>query len=321
MENKANYALIGTFVLFATLAAVAFTAWLSNAQFDQQFDDYEVVFTGPVKGLSRGSEVRYNGLRVGEVIRLAWDPDDNNTIIADIQVVENTPIHVDSIAQLEPQGLTGLNYIQITSGPSGEAFRGRGPYQITGRMSQIDTFLDSGGSIIEGTQKALNRVNVTLSQDAIADFHGILANIYSITGKVDQSEVDSALLRRVLEAIEQAAKDVSDAAIATDEAATSFDNLVSGDVKDIVARMEISLGELDKMLGDISTFAEGGEKLTTDARDAINRLSNSGLTDIEETADGLRRLVQSLNQIAEKLDQNPVGFIAGEERETMELPQ
>lgn len=321
MENKANYALIGAFVLIAALAGVAFTAWLSNSQFDQQFDDYEVIFTGPVRGLSRGSEVRYNGLRVGEVTRLAWDAEDNNTIIADIQIVENTPVHRDSIAQLEPQGLTGLNYVQITAGPSGEAFRGRGPYQITGRMSQIDSFLDSGGSIIEETQKALNRVNVTLSQDAITDFHDILANIASITGKADNIDLDAQTLERVLLSFERAAMDVSEAAIETEAAAKSFDELVNGEVKSLLARAEVSMAELDKMLSGISKFADGGTELTEDASDAINRLSNSGLTDMEETAEGLRRLIASLNELVEKLDENPVAFIAGAEREVMELPQ
>lgn len=321
MENKAHYALIGTFVLIATLAAVAFTAWLSNAQFDQQFDEYEVVFTGPVRGLSKGSEVRYNGLRVGEVIRLRWDDEDSNTVIADVQVFEGTPVHTDSKAQLEPQGLTGLNYIQITSGPSGEAFRGRGPHQISGQMSQFETFLEGGESIIEGTQRALGRVNGTLSPEAVENFHNILANVESITGKIDQMDIDPTLVERVLVAFEQAALDVSVAAQAVDTAAVEFDELVKNDVTELIARTEVTLGEAEKMMSNIAEFAEGGEELTTDARDAINRLSNSGLTDMEETADGLRQLIESLNVIATKIENNPRQFIAGEEREVMELPQ
>lgn len=321
MENKAHYALIGAFVIIAALAVVAFAAWLSNAQFDQQFDDYEVVFSGPVRGLSKGSEVRYNGLRVGEVTRLRWDEEDSNTIIAKIQVVENTPVHVDSQAQLEPQGLTGLNYIQITSGASGEAFRGRGPHQIPGLMSQLDTFLDGGGSVIEGAQRALGRFNGTLSPEAVADFHAILSNINTITGNFTEFELDPRQLERTLLAYEQAAKDISKAALAIDASAGEFDGLVNNEVKSLLKRSETSLAEVDKMLASITQFANGGEALTTDARDAINRLSNSGLTDLEETADGIRRLIGTLNEIAEKLEASPTQFIVGEEREVMELPQ
>lgn len=321
MENKAHYALIGTFVLISALAVVAFMAWLADAQLDQQFDEYEVVFTGPVRGLSKGSEVRYNGLRVGEVIRLRWDEEDSNTIIADIQVVENTPVHVDSQAQLEPQGLTGLNYIQITSGSSGEAFRGRGPHQIPGLMSQLDTFLDGGGSVIEGAQRALGRFNGTLSPEAVADFHAILSNINTITGNFKDVEVDPVLIERTLLAYEQAAKDISKAALAIDSTAVEIEGLVKNDVKSVLVRSETTLAEVDEMLASITKFADGGEALTTDARDAINRLSNSGLTDMEETADGIRRLIGTLNEIAEKLESSPTQFIVGEEREVMELPQ
>ena len=67
MESKAHYALVGTFVLLALMAMIGFVAWLSNAQFDQQYDTYEVGFIGGIQGLSDGSEVRFNGLKVGEV--------------------------------------------------------------------------------------------------------------------------------------------------------------------------------------------------------------------------------------------------------------
>lgn len=321
MENKANYALIGAFVLIATLALVAFTAWLSNAQFDQQYDDYEVVFTGAVKGLSRGSEVRYNGLRVGEVTGLRWDDEDIDTIIAKIQVVENTPVHTDSIAQLEPQGLTGLNYVQITPGPSGEAFRGRGPYQISGIMSQFDTLLGGGETIIEGAQNALRGVNATLDPKAIQNFHGILDNLNAITESLRETEIDAKLVERVLVAFEQAAKDVSTASLGVDEASSSFDALINEEIKGLLARATLSMDEVDKTVGGFSVMAQGGAALTTDARDAINRISNSGLTDMEETADGIRRLILSLNDIAEKLERSPAEFFVGEKRETMELPQ
>ncbi len=321
MESKANYALIGTFVLIAMLAAVAFITWISSAQFDQEYDEYEVVFVGPVRGLSRGSEVRYNGLNVGEVVGLRWDDDDNNTVIARVRVVDNTPVYIDSEAQLEPQGLTGLNYIQVTAGVSGELFTGRQPYQITGKMSQLDTFLDGGESIISGAQGALQRVNTVMTAEAIGDFHAILANTRELTYNLRDTDIDSELVERVLISFEKAAKDVSDAAIAVDEAAVDFETLVQDDVSPLIPRIRKSLDNVDVMLASFTDFAEGGEHLTTDARDAINRLSNSGLTDLEETADGLRRLILSLNELADQLDRSPIAFIAGEESEVMELPQ
>ncbi len=325
MENKAHYALIGTFVLLALFAIIAFVAWLSNSQFDKQFDEYEVTFNGAVRGLSQGSEVRFNGLNVGEVSRLRLDPQNSNSVLVDIQVGTDTPVDTKSFARLEPLGLTGLNYIQVFAG--GEDFPlirdlpGKGPRRIQGQMSQIDTFLDDGGSVIESVQMALNRVNVVMSNEAIADFQSILANINQISENLKDTDIDTDIVNKTLIAIEKAANDVSIAAQSVDVSAKDLDELITKDVASALARAEISMDELDKALISIGTAADGTGVLITDSRDAINRLSNSGLTDLEETVDAIRRLVVTLGRVADGLEKSPRQFIAGAEKEVVEIPQ
>ena len=325
MESKANYALVGIFVLAVLAAVLSFVLWFSNAQFDQQFDEYEVVFQGAVRGLSQGSEVRFNGLSVGEVTALRLDANATNTVVADIQVQAGIPIRLDSTAQLEPQGLTGLNYIQISAGSEDlglmTSLSGNGPYPIQGRMSQIDNLVEGGEDVILGAQRALTRFNVLLSEDAILDFQGILKNTRQLTSNLKDTDIDSGLVNDVLVSFETAANNVSSAAIATEKAAAEFDLLVSGDVKATLARAEISMAELDKTLIEFRTVGLNADGAVTDVRDAINRVSNSGLRDIEETLDGIRASVDSLQTILQDLEQSPIAFISGEEVETMEIPQ
>lgn len=325
MESKAHYALIGTFVLLFFVVITAFVAWFSGAQFDQQFDDYEVVFTGPVRGLSEGSEVRFNGLRVGEVTNLSLDTNNSSSVIVTIQVISDTPVHTDSYAQLEPLGLTGLNYIQIFSGdqntPLLQDLPGSGPYRIPGRMSQIDGFFEGGTSVIEGAQLALNRINSILTEDTVADVKGILANVNRLSGKLAELDIDPELAKRTLVAFEEAARNVADAAAALDKAASEAQGLISTDARALLTKAEGSLGEVDNTLADISVLANNGTGLVTDTRDAVNRLSNSSLTDLETTLDDLQRLVETLNDIADGIEQNPIQFIVGEEKRKVELPQ
>ena len=325
MENRAHYALIGTFVLVALFAIIAFVAWLSSAQFDQQFDEYEVTFNGAVRGLSQGSEVRFNGLKVGEVRRLRLDPQNSSAVLVDIQVANDTPVDTKSFARLEPLGLTGLNYIQVFAGGGDtdlmRSLPDNEPRRIEGQMSQLDTFLDDGGSAIESVQMALNRVNVVMSNDAIEDFQSILSNINTITDNLRDADIDQDLLNDTLVAIEKAAKDVSKAALEVDTTAKEFDELLENDVKSVIARAEVSMAELDKALGSIGTAADGTGGLITDSRDAINRISNSGLRDIEETIDAIRRMVIALGRVADSIEQNPRQFIIGAEKEVVELPQ
>ena len=54
METRANFVLIGAFVFLAMGALVLFSVWISKAQFNQDYSVYDVVFDGPVNGLTEG---------------------------------------------------------------------------------------------------------------------------------------------------------------------------------------------------------------------------------------------------------------------------
>lgn len=321
MENKAHYALIGTFVLVAMIAAVTFATWLSGQEFDQEWDEYSIEFSGPVRGLTRGSEVRLNGLSVGEVIGLNFEPTNPNLVLVTVQVINNTPIFKDSMAQLEPQGLTGLNYIQIYPGTVSMGAIDPSKDNIPGKMSQFDNFLVGGENIIDGATMAIRRVNVLLSEDAITDFQGILSNINQITTNLRDTDVDPELLDSMLKSISQTARDISVTAGAIENAATSVDGLFTNDVRELVAEAKSNMGKIGPTLDNFNTLAEDSTLVAQDIRDAINRMSNSGLADMEETTDALRDLMITLSDIADQLEKSPAQFIAGEEREVMELPQ
>ena len=333
MENKANYALIGMFILFALVAALGFVIWLSGAQFNKQYDQYEVAFEGGVRGLTDGSEVRFNGLGVGEVTALAYDRDNPNLVLADIQVTERTPIDVNSTARLTPLGLTGMNYIEITPGEDQEAplmadMPGRGVKRIVGEASSVDELLDGGGNVVEAAQTALAKTNQLLSPENIETFGNILTNIEAITASVDLSDLDIAKINRMVESITVAADAVTVTADQVDVTAASFDRIAQEDAKqliaqmnDLVAKAEVSLAGVDTTLSSFEGTSGDVDLLVADARDAINRLSNSGLTDLEETIDGMRRIVLTLSQVADGLERSPVEFIAGTEREEVVLPQ
>lgn len=325
MERKAHYALIGTFVLVSLAALLAFTAWLSNAQFDKKFDNYEISFRGGVQGLSEGTEVRFNGLKVGDITELRIDPNDNNSVIVDIQVEANTPIDFESIGRMEPLGLTGLNYIQIIpGGPNSRLIKNstdKDPFRLKGEASRIDLLLGSGGTVMESSQAALARINAVMTPEAIMDFHEILNNLKVITSNFVDLKVDPEVFNRTMQSIEQASSDVSLAADAVDVAAKDFDVLIETDVKTVLDRSKISMEKLDKTLSAIEVLSKDSNQLITDGRDAINRLSNSGLTDIEETIDSIRRVVLGLESILINFEQNPTAFIVGSSEEKVELPQ
>ena len=64
MERKANYALVGFASLVLFVGVVIFAVWLTRIQFNHPYNDYQIVFPGPVSGVSgrrRGALQRHQG--------------------------------------------------------------------------------------------------------------------------------------------------------------------------------------------------------------------------------------------------------------------
>jgi phospholipid/cholesterol/gamma-HCH transport system substrate-binding protein len=325
MENRANYALIGLFVLFALTAVAAFSYWLLGKRWNQIYDNYEIAFDGGVRGLSQGSEVRFNGLAIGEVTNLRYDREDTNIVLAQIQVSENTPIDTQASAKLTPLGLTGLNYIEIT--PGGQDFPfladlpGRGIKRIVGQGSEIDELLGGGGDVLVSAQSALARLNVVLSPENTESLTGILNNIENITGAVDVSNLDADKLNDMLDSFSAAADAIRATADSIAGTSGTIDTVVAEDLRGLLQKADATLASIETTVGTFEGTAGNVDSLIVDSRDAVNRLSNSGLADMEETVDAIRRLVSTLARVADSLEQSPAQFIAGAEREEVVLPQ
>jgi len=90
METRAKYVVIGSMVLAAIAAAFLFVIRLTQTQTD--FDQYDVIFTERVSGLSVGAAVRFNGIQKGEVDTLSIDPEDPSIVIARVRVDKDTPV-------------------------------------------------------------------------------------------------------------------------------------------------------------------------------------------------------------------------------------
>ena len=104
METKANYVAVGGFVLVCMLGLVVTLLWLAGAQYSQEYVYFQTYFKGPVTGLGDGTTVRYNGIDVGRVTELKFDPSDPQRVIVKLQTKPDLHIRQDSEATIEKRG-------------------------------------------------------------------------------------------------------------------------------------------------------------------------------------------------------------------------
>src|ERR1700741_5396583 len=98
METKANYVAVGAFVLACVIGLVVTILWLAGAQYSQEYSYYQTFFKGPVTGLGKGTITRYNGIEVGRVTDLVFDPNAPQRVLVTMQVQPNLNFRGDSFA-------------------------------------------------------------------------------------------------------------------------------------------------------------------------------------------------------------------------------
>ncbi len=301
MERDAHYAAVGIATVALAAALIIFSIWLARLSFNEEYDLYDIVFYGPVRGLSEGGEVHFNGIRVGIVTDLRLDPEKGDQVVARIRIDATTPVRVTSRAQLEPQGITGLNYIQITAGTEGSALlKSQYPNNVVpvlqSQPSPIAELLSGSGTVLAQTVDALNRINRVLSDENIRSFSVSLRNIESISTELEArktmfAELEQALIR-------------ANAAMAEYQAlGESARRLVETDGQQAVANM-------NRAAEQVVQAAESANRVIANLEGPVNDFAASGLPQLEEAIRGLDEATRSLESLVEEVRRSPREFIS-----------
>src|ERR1019366_1859907 len=169
METRANYIAVGAFVLVCVIGLGVTLLWLGGAQYSQEFSYYQTHFKGPVTGLGKGTVTRYNGIDVGRITDLKFDPNDPQSVIVTLQVQPGLNIREDSTASIESQGLTGGSYVEISGGaaqsPLLVAKDGQQYPVIRAAQSSLAQLEQSAPEVVAKMNVAASRLNDLLSDD------------------------------------------------------------------------------------------------------------------------------------------------------------
>ena len=287
METKANYIMIGAATLLGAALIMLFAMWMANSEFRRGYNEYDVVFDDPVRGLAQGGEVRFNGIKVGEVQDLRIDPANTNRVIARVRVSAEVPVKVNSEAQLEPIGLTGVTLIQLSAGTGPAALLretfGAPTPRIIGRGSQIDILVERSEDIVLRAGEAMAAVRDLLTDENIASVTRIIANLELVSRQL--ADQRSAIVR------------TGEAADATAAAADAIAGLAR--------QTQADLAELDIAMADV--------------RAAAATASGETLPEFTLAAEEIRRAAEAVTRVANNLEENPSVLTPRAPRPTLEL--
>lgn len=287
METKANYVTLGAATLIGVVLIMLFALWMAGSEYRSGFNEYDVVFDDPVRGLAEGGEVRFNGIKVGEVQSLRIDPDNTNRVIARIRASSDVPVRTDSEAQLEPIGLTGVTLIQLSAGtPNAALLRSSGfgpPPRITGRGSQIDMLVQRSEDIALRASEAMASVRDLLTDENIARVTRILNNLEVASQKL--SDENSILTQG-------------------GQAAGSL-RVAADNISSLVRQTQGDLRNLDQVMAEVQATAATA--------------SGETLPEVSQAAEEIRRAAQSISRVADNLEENPSVLTPQAPRPTVEL--
>ncbi len=277
----------GIFLLSALSLIVVVGGVLAGVRLMTREVHYLVQFRESVAGLEVAGPVKYNGVPVGKVAGIRFDPGDLERIQVEIAVQPGVPMKLDTRAQLKPQGITGIFYLELYGGtndapdlepgdviPSDTSFTTK----IGGIANDLSELIATLNRLIKANEANITRIIVELGTS--------MDSIRTTLGKMDVA-VD-----RAGEAVTEARDGLKD---------------MRAEVKASAEALRSSLGELDAFLTDpaltglpskiSATVDRLDEKVSGIDTAAISQRIDQVLTrflEVEETMDRAARSVAAL---------------------------
>jgi phospholipid/cholesterol/gamma-HCH transport system substrate-binding protein len=305
METRANYVLVGAFVVICVLGLFVAMLWVAGSQYREEYTYYRTYFNGPVTGLGKGTVVRYNGIDAGHVADLAFDQTDPKLVIVTLQIDPTLRLHVDSVASIESQGLTGGSYVEIAGGTANAPFMQVEPGQqyavIPSKASTLQQLAQSGPELVANLNVAGQRFSDLVNDENRKAFAETLQHLRASTAFIDDHAED---LDKTLTNMKTATDTLNRTLNSADRAIASTDRAL--------ASVNSAVGSLQMASDSANLTVQKVGRLSDDADKVVNGQATAQFTQLMAQA---RALVASLTRLTNDLDQQPTKLLFGDQRQ------
>ncbi|MEN8722475.1 MAG: MlaD family protein [Alphaproteobacteria bacterium] len=311
METKASHVFVGLFTVTLFAALFGFILWLVSDGGDASRTRYDILFDGSVTGLGTASEVRYKGLKVGEVVEISLYEGDRRKVLVGVEVDEKTPIDTTTIAKIDYLGVTGVGFIQLTGGGSDiaqplTAQSVNDHLVIPSVPSDIAQLLEGAPEVLAQSVALLEQFRQIFNPESIRSITSTIQNIERITGSFAGQD-------------DQIQNIIKNAASISDDMQTAVAAL-----KTMSVEMESTIGSANTLIDedlrgavqDVRTLTESYTKLgnaltvtVNAAQPGIVSFSEHGLSDLGLLVAETRGAIAALEKTIQAFETNPARFV------------
>lgn len=323
MASQRTKFTVGLFLACGLALAVLIIIWLGMSRFFEQGRYYVTYFDESVQGLSVDSPVKYRGVFIGRVERIAVAPD-SKLIQAVLKIESGQVLDRHIVAQLKSVGITGSMFVELDRKKTGEAdqsprlnFPSEYPI-IASRPSEI-------GELISGINQVLDQIKSLDLQGITAQVKLTLANI---NHKVSQANVerisdgletslarvnfilDNQRWQQILDSVDQGVRAFNALVNDADRSLDRVDQTlirVDGVVLENKKTIKAAIDDFKLAMHNANLFLEKGSSLVGAAEESISDLMPQLLI----VAQNLEKASDNLNRVMELLADQPSQLIFG----------
>ena len=311
MEREANYVAVGAFILLVMAMAVGFVLWYTDANDKQDYDLYEIYFTGSVSGLDRGSPVRYLGVDVGRVRRLSIDKHDASRILAIAEIDHEAPISAATRASLGLQGVTGLLFINLKEVPNIDKSvplpQGERYPVIPSIASDFDVFLSSLPEVMGRANDLLTRIGRVFSDE---NLNGLAETVKSLRAATVGLPQTSQNITKLVDELRGTVKEIDGAALA-----------LRGMSEDARPEVKNALAKLTETANNLAQASERMDRFTQKSEAQLGHFSEQGLFELERLVRETRSAAREFRDLSRSLRDNPSQILYEPPESGVEIPK
>lgn len=289
MENRSHAIIAGIFVLVLLAAAAVAAIWIGRK--DVTYVQYELASQLPVGGLSIQSQVRYQGMAVGQVQGLEFDQKSPGLIRINIGVIPETPVTKGTWAEISTQGVTGISNIELRDNgtdPEPVTTSASNPYQIPVRPGFLQRLQKNGVDMINDAEAVLKHLDEFVTEENAKAFRDIMQNTRDLTASLNQAV---ARLEPTLSQLPALVEDFRHSLGVFDKVGTQVSRL-TGSAQQTIDYLNSPGGPVGQAVASLKQLERSAAQLQSSVLPEVNRM----LEDISQASRTFTRTARELER-------------------------